>query len=32
MLDDLERANCLDGARAIWSQWHGYLNEGTVPH
>lgn len=25
MLNDLERAGCLGGARAIWSQWSGYL-------
>ena len=24
---ELERAGCLEGARAIWSQWDGYLNE-----
>lgn len=25
LLDDLVRAGCLAGARAIWSQWSGYL-------
>ena len=25
MLRDLDRAGCLDGCRAIWSQWDGYL-------
>lgn len=25
MAPELERAGCLDGARAIWSQWEGYL-------
>ena len=28
MLADLERANCLANARAIWSQWDGYLENG----
>jgi len=27
MLDDLDRAECLSGARAIWSQWDGYLKQ-----
>ncbi len=27
LLADLKRANCLAGARAIWSQWAGYLND-----
>lgn len=27
MLRDLDRAACLDGARAIWSQWDGYLKQ-----
>lgn len=27
LLADLKRANCLTGARAIWSQWAGYLND-----
>ncbi|MFZ2493004.1 MAG: MBL fold metallo-hydrolase [Thermoanaerobaculia bacterium] len=27
LLADLERAGCLGGARAIWSQWSGYLAE-----
>ena len=27
MARELERAGCLDGARAIWSQWEGYLDE-----
>jgi ribonuclease J len=27
MLPDLERAECLDGAIAVWSQWDGYLSE-----
>lgn len=25
MLHDFERGDCLNGARAIWSQWSGYL-------
>lgn len=29
MLRDLERANALIGARVIWSQWEGYLEEGA---
>jgi ribonuclease J len=29
MLKDLERAGALGGARVIWSQWDGYLNEGS---
>jgi ribonuclease J len=28
MLNDLERAGALTGARVIWSQWEGYLTEG----
>jgi ribonuclease J len=28
MLRDLDRADCLAGARAIWSQWDGYLDQG----
>jgi ribonuclease J len=28
MLRDLERAKALAGARVIWSQWEGYLQEG----
>ena len=27
MLRDLDRAACLTGARAIWSQWDGYLKQ-----
>jgi len=27
MIGDLERADCLEGARLIWSLWHGYLSE-----
>lgn len=27
MTAELERAGCLEGARAIWSQWAGYLEE-----
>jgi ribonuclease J len=27
MIDDLRSAGALDGARAIWSQWDGYLDE-----
>lgn len=27
LLPDLDRAGCLTGARAIWSQWAGYLNQ-----
>jgi len=27
MADDLERAGCLEGARAVWSLWTGYLEE-----
>jgi len=26
---ELERAGCLVGARAIWSQWEGYLDEAS---
>ena len=29
MLRDLERAKALFGARVIWSQWEGYLKEGS---
>ncbi len=29
MLRDLRRAACLDGARAVWSQWPGYLHDGS---
>jgi ribonuclease J len=29
MLGDLERAGALQGARVIWSQWDGYLKEGS---
>ena len=29
MLRDLERAEALAGARVIWSQWEGYLKEGS---
>ena len=29
MLRDLERAAALTGARVIWSQWEGYLAEGS---
>ena len=27
LLPDLDRAGCLAGARAIWSQWAGYLDQ-----
>ncbi|MEP9380328.1 MBL fold metallo-hydrolase [Aquabacter sp. CN5-332] len=27
MLPDLDRAECLTGARAVWSQWDGYLKQ-----
>lgn len=27
MLSDLDRAECLEGAVAIWSQWDGYLKQ-----
>jgi ribonuclease J len=27
MTRDLDRADCLDGARALWSLWPGYLDE-----
>ena len=27
MLSDLDRAECLDGAVAVWSQWDGYLKQ-----
>jgi ribonuclease J len=27
MLRDLDHAGCLSGARAIWSQWDGYLKQ-----
>jgi ribonuclease J len=29
MLGDLEKANALQGARVIWSQWDGYLKDGS---
>ena len=29
MMDDLDRANALAGARVFWSQWDGYLSEGA---
>ena len=29
MVRDLERAKALTGARVIWSQWEGYLKEGS---
>jgi ribonuclease J len=29
MLGDLEKASALGGATAIWSQWEGYLSEGS---
>jgi ribonuclease J len=29
MFGDLERAGALAGARVIWSQWEGYLKEGS---
>jgi ribonuclease J len=29
MMKDLERANALEGARVFWSQWDGYLREGS---
>lgn len=29
MLKDLERAGALDGARVLWSQWDGYLRDGS---
>jgi ribonuclease J len=29
MLRDFERAEALTGARVIWSQWDGYLTEGS---
>jgi ribonuclease J len=29
MLRDLERAKALTGAMVIWSQWEGYLKEGS---
>ena len=29
MFGDLERAGALAGARVIWSQWDGYLKEGS---
>ena len=28
MLSDLQKANALQGARVIWSQWDGYLKDG----
>lgn len=27
MIRDLERADCLEGAKLIWSLWHGYLDD-----
>ncbi len=32
MLSDLEQAECLDGAVAIWSQWKGYLKQEKGMH
>jgi len=29
MVLDLDRANAMTGARVIWSQWEGYLKEGS---
>ena len=29
MMDDLDRANALSGASLFWSQWDGYLAQGT---
>ena len=29
MLRDLERAKAVTGAMVIWSQWEGYLAEGS---
>ena len=29
MFSDLDRAKALTGARVIWSQWEGYLQEGS---
>src|SRR5436190_24338720 len=29
MLQDIERAGALGGARVFWSQWDGYLKDGT---
>jgi ribonuclease J len=29
MLHDLDRAEAMTGARVIWSQWEGYLKEGS---
>ena len=29
MTSDLDRAQCLDGASAVWSMWRGYLDEGA---
>lgn len=29
MVHDLEKASSLEGARAVWSQWGGYLKEPT---
>lgn len=29
MMQDLDRANALTGARLLWSQWDGYLADGT---
>ena len=30
MFRNLERTEALSGARVIWSQWDGYLKEGSV--
>lgn len=29
MREELERVGCLDGARAVWSMWRGYLDQPT---
>lgn len=29
MMRDLDRANALEGARVLWSQWDGYLGAGS---
>ncbi len=32
MASELERAGCLTGAVAVWSMWHGYLDEPAGAH
>jgi ribonuclease J len=32
MTSDLERADCLEGAHAVWSMWAGYLDDASDKH